>query len=115
MQFFTVCVPKTLHYLFFLNRADVLVVTGVLVPLLGVLFGYTQIYLKVRKVKSRVRQHRQRVIPTVADVASTGLADLTSAQPGNKIQQSKKAGYTQDDLKLAKTLFTTFVVFLVCW
>ena len=115
MQFFTVCFPKHFTTYLFKIVLDVLVVTGVLVPLIGVLFGYTQIYLKVRQVKLQLRRHRQSILPIKFDGSSNGSPDGKLPQASRKIQQPKKAGYTQDDLKLAKTLFASFVVILVSW
>lgn len=81
------------------------VTMGVVIPLIGVLFGYTHIFLKVSSVKSQLRQHQ-----LAASKAAVNPVDREGKQ-----RRPKKPGYTQDDVKLAKTLFTAFLVFLICW
>ena len=80
------------------------VVMGVIIPLIGVLFGYTGIFLKVRSVKIQLRQHQEAVFGVGNDLHRPELRT-----------RPRKPGYTQDDIKLAKTLFAAFTVFLVCW
>jgi hypothetical protein len=79
---------------------------GVLVPLVGVLFGYAGIFRKVRSVKLQMRQHRLRQ-PANAIKAEIAPQDSHDAPPLNN--------FNQDDIRLAKTLFLAFLVFFVCW
>jgi hypothetical protein len=86
---------------------------GVIIPLIGVLFGYTAIFLKVRSVKRMVRHHQQGFRKRISNsILNPNAPAATSfAQPA----RSQKPGFTQDDVKLAKTLFAAFLVFFVCW
>ena len=99
------------------------VTTGVIIPLFGVLFGYTAIFLKVRSVKSQIRVHqlRQDSPPTAATSVRTTTpynVEVAAAEHGKKklVQAHvQRPGFTVDDVKLAKTLFAAFLVFLICW
>ncbi|OWA51756.1 putative G-protein coupled receptor moody [Hypsibius exemplaris] len=108
------------------------IMTGVIIPLVGVLFGYTAIFMKVHSVKKQIRNHQQSLlvgnkrvsIPTtpggavvVAGTATeegapNGVADTATEKPKKRPQ---KPGFTVDDVKLAKTLFAAFLIFLICW
>ncbi|XP_055342808.1 melatonin receptor type 1B-B-like [Paramacrobiotus metropolitanus] len=105
------------------------IIMGVLVPLVGVLYGYTCIFLKVRSVKTQLRQHQQAVLTAPAANASQGHpterrdsfpeksppdAEKATATE-HRLRRPKRPGFTQDDVKLAKTLFAAFLVFLICW
>ncbi|XP_055350380.1 melatonin receptor type 1B-B-like [Paramacrobiotus metropolitanus] len=104
------------------------IIMGVVVPLVGVLYGYTSIFLKVRSVKTQLRQHQSAVLGNgAAHPAAAGeqrgslplepLADEKghAATNGKSMRRPKRPGFTQDDVKLAKTLFAAFLVFLICW
>ncbi|OWA51758.1 putative Melatonin receptor type 1A [Hypsibius exemplaris] len=88
------------------------IMTGVIIPLVGVLFGYTAIFLKVRSVKLQIRQHQKSLARKKSSVLHAGKGD--GAAHLHK-KRSQKAGFTVDDVKLAKTLFAAFLVFLICW
>ena len=81
----------------------------------GVLFGYAKIFMKVSGVKLQLRQHQQRVLDASANFAGTASEGIPDSQSNAKRQRQKKPGYTRDDVKLAKTLFAAFIVFLICW
>lgn len=111
----------------------VLVMTGVIIPLVGVLFGYSAIFLKVRSVKLQIRRHQQALIlgnrnrlspsslpasvnPTGAVQGQTADTSAAAVNPqAATLQRPQKPGFTVEDVKLAKTLFMAFLVFLICW
>ncbi|OWA50266.1 putative Melatonin receptor type 1A [Hypsibius exemplaris] len=90
------------------------VVTGVLIPLMGVLFGYTAIYLKVRAVKLQMQRHKAaRANPTAGMMrADDGGKKKVAAV---KKERPKRPGFTREDVSLAKTMFMAFFVFVACW
>ncbi|OWA51757.1 putative Melatonin receptor type 1A [Hypsibius exemplaris] len=89
------------------------IMTGVIIPLVGVLFGYTAIFLKVRSVKMQIRQHQKSLATkTTTTETTTGVNDAAAEV---KKKRPQKPGFTVDDVKLAKTLFAAFLVFLICW
>ena len=87
------------------------VTLGVLVPLVGVLFGYASIFLKVRAVKVQMREHRRR--QALAAPAKAGLDPTVGKLPTSSVDQA--SSFTQEDVRLAKTLFMAFMVFFICW
>ncbi|OQV25772.1 putative Melatonin receptor type 1C [Hypsibius exemplaris] len=82
---------------------------GVLLPLVGVLYGYVSIFFKVRAVKISVRQHRRGAV--LEKVEKHGSTSTKSKRP----VQTQVAGFTREDIRLAKTLFVAFAVFFLCW
>ena len=93
-------------------------VTGVVIPLIGVLFGYTAIYLKVSRVKQQLRLHRQRHRVLLAQSKLTDhQADDAANQHALDAEKKhfERPGFTSDDVKLAKTLFLAFATFAISW
>ncbi|OQV17433.1 putative 5-hydroxytryptamine receptor 7 [Hypsibius exemplaris] len=92
------------------------IVTGVIIPLCGVLFGYTAIFFKVRGAKLQIRQHRHSVMIERTRPSDTPArsGEKQPAEPANR-QRHKKLSINIDDVKLAKTLFAAFLAFLICW
>jgi hypothetical protein len=88
---------------------------GVLIPLVGVLFGYTSIFLKVRAVKAQIRLHQQSVLISRAAADASSQPEDEDTKKIKKKTRPQKPGFTHDDVKLAKTLFAAFLVFFICW
>ena len=68
------------------------------------------------KTGSRSPNGEGSVFPS--DLSSATMSNYVSAGSSAQLQQgggTSKKGFTSDDIKLAKTLFTVFIVFLVCW
>ncbi|XP_055342637.1 melatonin receptor type 1A-like [Paramacrobiotus metropolitanus] len=74
------------------------IITGVVIPLLGVLVGYAGIFRRVRTVRTQMKLYKSGSI----------------SEPG-KQTRPRHSDFTQDDIKLVKTLFEAFAVFLACW
>ena len=110
---------------------------GVVIPLIGVLFGYTCIFLKVRSVRLKIRTHRINQLATGANSSTVKdphtepktrwTRPTTSAPSGadgaqtrigpssTKGRRPAKPDFKQEDVKLAKTLFAAFLVFFISW
>ena len=72
--------------------------------------------LSSRKTGGRSPNGEGSAFPS--DPSSTTMSNYASAGSSAQLQHgggTSKKGFTSDDIKLAKTLFTVFIVFLVCW
>ena len=104
---------------------------GAFIPLVGVLFGYTHIYRAVRKSKLKIRRPQvlSKGIPST-DASSqrhviaqergedlqhdvTGIAQL--AGPSVTVIVPTGKTWKKEDIRLIKTLFLSFFIFLVSW
>ncbi|GAU92524.1 hypothetical protein RvY_04595 [Ramazzottius varieornatus] len=110
------------------------IMMGVIIPLIGVLFGYTSIFIKVRGVRSKLRQHRMKqlvqpasgptdrgskLVPTQStsmnENSASEIQEARTALAGRRTRRPPKADFKSEDVKLAKTLFAAFLVFFLCW
>ncbi|OWA53019.1 putative Melatonin-related receptor [Hypsibius exemplaris] len=83
---------------------------GAFVPLVGVLFGYLKIFLKVRAVKQKVQSHNPHGILAVpGPFNAVGSPEIREKVPPGR------SGIVQDDIRLIKTLFLAFFIFYVSW
>ncbi|OQV17432.1 putative Melatonin receptor type 1A [Hypsibius exemplaris] len=99
------------------------IVTGVIIPLNGVLFGYAAIFFRVREVKQHIRNYK-----LANQLERNGKAVLAAAKdPVFTVGEPEKMeivvprirlqmpSFTRDDVKMVKTLFAAFFVFLGSW
>ncbi|XP_055348566.1 melatonin-related receptor-like [Paramacrobiotus metropolitanus] len=116
------------------------IVVGVFLPLSIVCFSYASIFRYHVLVKKGIRRHRKREVHytvirrksresismtllSVAAVARSTVVSGTvpvSGKDGGSSDVRRRStfrgnGFTTEDIKLAKTLFTVCIAFLICW
>ena len=103
----------------------------VFIPLLGILLGYTAIFVKVHGVRETIRRHKNQAFVAAGNSAHdhviTGpeggverIDTVTLRNDGQKAQadlpvNNKGQGFKSEDVRLAQTLFAAFVIFFLSW
>ncbi|OQV25494.1 Uncharacterized protein C18orf8 [Hypsibius exemplaris] len=98
---------------------------AMVVPLGGVLFGYTLIFLKVRNVRTTIRRHKEKILvamtTTIPIVDQPAIAHDQAKVPPNGSGPRRStirpttSVVKRDDVTLAKTMFLAFAIFFVSW